>query len=346
MPPHRVLLTGANGFVASHILSQLLSASHSVRAIIRSPAKAAAVKALFPTYSKHLDFAVVPDMTATGAFDDALKSEPPFDVVMHTASPFLYKAVGDVNGFLDPAIKGTTEVLEGINRVAPSVKRVILTSSFAAIGAFGLKDETGKVYTESDWNPVTLDLVKEKGDMGLAYRASKTFAEKAAWEIARKEGRGWELVVLNPPMVYGPLQHKVESTDELNESTARIWNLFLKEKSPDGELPPNGLPLYVDVRDLAQAHLLAMDAPGAGGNRFIISAGAVSSQQISDVLRREVEGAEERVPRGVPGKEGLAEGQFIADSSRARSVLGVRFRGVEETFRDLGVQLLGIERGM
>lgn len=168
---------------------------------------------------------------------------------MHTASPFLYKAAGSAQDFLTPAVQGTTEVLRGIQRVAASsVRRVILTSSFAAIGAFGLADERNKVYTEEDWSPVALADAEASQDKGLAYLASKKFAEKAAWAVHGEAGVGWELVALNPPMVYGPLAHKVRSVDDLNESTARIWSLFLKEKKPEGEMPPDGLPLYVDVR--------------------------------------------------------------------------------------------------
>jgi nucleoside-diphosphate-sugar epimerase len=197
--PHRILLTGANGFIASHILSQLLSAHHSVRAVVRSQTKAAAVRALHP--SANLDFAIVPDITAPGAFDEALTSTPPFDIVLHTASPFLMKAASSTSDFLNPAIKGTTEILEGIKRVGAGVKRVVLTSSYAAVGAFGQRDERNKVYTESDWNPVTLEDVEKSGAKGTAYGASKKYAEKAAWEVVEKGGLGWDLVVLNPPMV-------------------------------------------------------------------------------------------------------------------------------------------------
>jgi nucleoside-diphosphate-sugar epimerase len=169
---------------------------------------------------------------------------------MHTASPFLYKAASSANDFLSPAIKGTAEVLEGIQRVtASTVKRVILTSSFAAIGAFGQLDESNKVYTEEDWNPVTIEAAMDSDDnKNVAYLASKKFAELAAWEVQKREGVSWDLVCLCPPMVYGPIAHRVESLEGLNESTARTWKLFLKEKKPNGEIPPNGVPLYVDVR--------------------------------------------------------------------------------------------------
>jgi nucleoside-diphosphate-sugar epimerase len=346
MASHRILLTGANGFIASHVLSQLLSVpTNSVRAVVRSQSKVDDVKSLFPAPASRLDFAIVPDMTAPGAFDQALQSTPPFDVVMHMASPFLYKAASSADDFLVPAIKGTTEVLSGIQRVAKdSVKRVVLTSSFAAVGAFGLADETNRVYTEEDWNPVSLEFVRANPTQkGPAYLASKKFAEKAAWEISKKADTKWELVVLNPPMVYGPLFHKVPSVNSLNESVNRIWSNFLAPGLT--ELPPNGLHLYVDVRDIARAHVLAVDAKDAGGKRFITTAGAITSQQIADILRSKVDGAKERVPEGEPGKDTLAPDAFKADTSRVETVLGLKWTDSESTFADLGKQLLEIEKG-
>ncbi|KAH7135075.1 3-beta hydroxysteroid dehydrogenase/isomerase family protein-like protein [Dendryphion nanum] len=349
MAPHRVLLTGANGYIASHILSQLLSASHSVRAVVRSQSKVESVRSLFPASSSQLDFAIVPDMTAPGAFDTALQSEPPFDVVLHTASPFLYKTAGSPSDFLEPAIKGTTEILEGVKRVGNSVKRVVITGSFAGVGAFGLRDESNKVYTEADWNPVTEEDLEKAGDnfKGLSYLASKTFAERAAWDIVEKGGKdlGFDVVVLNPPMVYGPLKHKVKSVDELNESTAQIYNKFIKDKKPEDSIPTNGLLPYVDVRDISKAHLLAIDTPEAANQRFIITAGRLTNQKIADLLREHVPGAAERVPKGDTGADTLPSDYYNIDNSKGLNVLGIKYRSAEETIGDLGKQLLEIEKG-
>lgn len=344
MSPSRVLLTGANGFVGSHILSQLLNANFSVRAVVRSQSKADTVRGDFPSPS--LDFAIVPDITTPGAFDEALKSTPPFDAVIHTASPFLYRAVSSNREFLDPAIKGTTEILQGVQRVAASsVKRVIITSSFAAIGAFGQYDDANKVYTSADWTPTTLDAALATTDLGIAYRASKKFAEKAAWDFLATEKPAFDLVVLNPPMVYGPLRHTVSQIGQLNESNARIYNLFIAPaNTPETPMPPNGLPLYVDVRDLAHAHLRALRVPEAGNTRFLLSAGQVSSQQIADIVRAEVPELESRTPKGTPGAKGLPETAFTADASPAQKVIGITFRPMRETFSELARQLVEIEK--
>src|ERR1700761_1147115 len=179
MSSHRVLLTGANGFLGSHILHQLLPRQNvSVRAVVRSESKIQTVKDDFGTFS-NLDFAIVPDITAPNAFHEALsKTDVPFDTVLHAASPFLYKAVTDNRVFLDPAIKGTTEILNSIKAVAPSVKRVIVTSSFASVGDLANPESMkGKVYTEEDWNPVPWDEAVSSPNKGVAYQASKKFAE-------------------------------------------------------------------------------------------------------------------------------------------------------------------------
>ena len=349
---HRILLTGANGFVASHILSQLLAApaKHSVRAVVRSPAKVDAIKSFFAnTPSSQLDFAVVPDITVSGAFDSALAADNgAFDVVLHTASPYVYGQVKSASEFLSPAVKGTTEILHGIQRVAPdSVKKVIVTSSYAAIGLFGAADDSNKVYTQDDWNPITIEKAEEifsQGNERPAYQASKKFAEKSAWDF-KKSGDNhvkWDLVVLNPPMIYGPMANKPSTEKDLNESNARIFHGFFKGKKPEDGLLDDGLPLYVDVRDIALAHVRAIDAPEAANKRILICGGDLRSQEISDILRQEIPGADRIVPKGEPGKNTKPATAFSMDVSNAEKELGMTWKSKQETFRDLGNQLMDV----
>lgn len=176
---HRILLTGSNGFLGSHILKQLLPRSGvSVRAVVRSPSKVEDVKNDFGSYS-NLDFAVVPDITSPNAFHEAFsKTDVPFDIVIHSASPFLFKDVKSNRDFLDPAVKGTTEILKSVKAVAPSVKRVIVTSSFAAVGDLANPEKMyGKMYTDDDWNPVSWEEALESTNSRVGYQGSKKFAE-------------------------------------------------------------------------------------------------------------------------------------------------------------------------
>ena len=246
--------------------------------------------------------------------------------------------------FLEPAVKGTSEILKSIKAHAPTVKRVVLTSSCAAVVDFAANPITSpqKVYTEEDWNPVTWDgaLV---GTPNTAYQASKKFAEKAAWEFVEKEKPNFDLVTLTPPMIYGPLRHSITSVKQLNESNARIYNLFVNS-SKEAPLPPNGMPVYTDVRDIAEAHIRAALVPEASGHRFVICEGQVSSQEISDLLRKSIPELEERIPVGVPGGNKLDANQYNCSAKLAEKVLGLTFRSKEETFVDLAKQLLEIEK--
>lgn len=144
-------------------------------------------------------------------------------------------------------------------------------------------------------------------------------------------------------MVYGPLRHTITSTDQLNESNARIYNLFI-QSTASSPLPPNGMPVYTDVRDLAHAHLLAATVPQAGGQRFIVCAGQISSQEISDMLRAEVLELRERTPEGEKGGNKLGD-WYNCSSAKAEKELGMSFRIKEETFVELAKQLLQIEGG-
>ncbi|KAL2358401.1 hypothetical protein BJ546DRAFT_833250 [Cryomyces antarcticus] len=346
MARHRVLLTGANGFIGAHILSQLLGRDVSVRAVVRSEAKAAALRADFASCASQLDFAIVPDMAADGAYADALTStDTPFDTVIHTASPFLYKAVTSNRDFMDPAVRGTTEVLKAVKAHAGSVERVIITSSFAAVAP--LADQaamTGKVYTEADWNPITWEqAVQDESNRNAAYQGSKKFAEEITWKFLETEKPNFDIVTFTPPMVYGPLQHTVRKISNLNQSNDRIYSLFINS-SKDTELPINGIYLYTDPRDLAAAHVSAVFTPAASNQRFLICAGQISSQRISDILRAHVPELAERTPVGTPGKDSLPENPYGASSRRAEEVLGVTYRSAEETFVQLARQLLEIEK--
>ena len=104
------------------------------------------------------------------------------------------------------------------------------------------------------------------------------------------------------------------------------------------------LMLMGETQDVAQAHILALDNPAAGNQRFILAAGLLDTQKMADILRKEVPGAADRVPRGTPGKNTFPEDQWTADNSKVQKVLGLKFRSVEETVRDSGAQLLELER--
>jgi len=144
-------------------------------------------------------------------------------------------------------------------------------------------------------------------------------------------------------MVYGPIRHTMTSVNQLNESNMRIYNLFINS-SKEAPLPPNGMHVYTDVRDLANAHIAAATLPSASNKRFVICAGQVNSQEISEFLRGEIEELKERTPEGVRGGNQLDVSAYECSAALARENLGIRFREKKETFVDLAKQLLEIEK--
>ncbi|KIO34383.1 hypothetical protein M407DRAFT_64532 [Tulasnella calospora MUT 4182] len=247
-----VLLTGVNGFVAVTILKKLLERGHTVVGTVRSESKTTFLRDRFraAVASDKLRFAIVDDITVPGAFDQVLRTYQ-FDAVLHTSSPFHYNITDIDKELLQPAIQGTTGILDSVHRVAPSVKRVVVTSSFASVVNRAKGTFPGKVYTEADWNPTN----REEGlkDIGSGYYASKTLAEQAAWDFVKEKNPSFTLTTLCPPMVYGPPEQEVLSLIKLNTSNLDIYDIF------NGTSDPRyGVWIWVDVRDLAEAHILAM----------------------------------------------------------------------------------------
>lgn len=203
------------------------------------------------------------------------------DGVIHTASPF-HTNFESPRELLRPAMRGTDGLLNAIMKLAPQVKRVVITSSFAAIIDPEKGNWPGHTYDENDWNPVTM-LQALHGDATTTYRASKTFAEREAWNFVNEKKPNFDLVTLCPPMVYGPIIN-AQTLSSINTSNARIWKFL------NGDIKviePMSNPLWVDVRDLASAHLSAYETPAAGGNRFfIVSDEWYSNQDIADVFRK------------------------------------------------------------
>lgn len=137
------------------------------------------------------------DIAQPDAFEKAVISDPPFEAVIHTASPFHYNVTDSKKDMLDPAVIGTTGILKAIKKSAPTVKRVVITSSFAAI--LDVNRAPGYEYSEKDWSPITEQEALENPMNG--YRASKTFAERAAWEFVEREKPNFTLTTVGSPCV-------------------------------------------------------------------------------------------------------------------------------------------------
>jgi len=173
-PPSKILVSGANGYVAMWFIQELLERGYSVRGTVRSAAKGEHPKKQFANYDDRLEIVVVEDITKEGAFDEVVKG---VDAIVHTASPLHFNARYPEE-LIEPAVKGTVGILQSTLKHSTSVKRVIVTSSVAAIVR---NEPTPTTFTEEDWDLQCLEIVKEQGENApdlAKYRASKTLAEQ------------------------------------------------------------------------------------------------------------------------------------------------------------------------
>lgn len=320
----RVLLTGASGFVAAHVLKELLDAGYWVRSTVRSVAKQRAIETQYPDRAAQLDFVIVEDIAAPHAFDKAVVADPPLDFVVHTASPFHWNVQDPEKDFLLPAVQGTKGLLQSVKEYAPAVQRVVVTSSFATILDKARGAWPGTTFTEADWNPLTWE---DGFNPAVTYLVSKKYAELAATKFVADEKPRFDLVVLNPPWIFGPVLNE-QNPNALNTSTVEITKYLFGESD---EIDPS-TDVWVDVRDVAIAHVRALEVPEAGGQRFIICGDEHFSRQIIvDILRKNFPEFHDRIPVGQPGVELHGGIHYRAVNSRAKEVLGIKFRTLEES---------------
>jgi nucleoside-diphosphate-sugar epimerase len=272
-----VLVTGGSGFIGSHCILQLLAAGHQVRTTVRNLNRESDVRAMLKQGGAdpgdRLAF-VAADLEADAGWPAAVAG---CDFVLHVASPFPPSIPKDENELIVPAREGALRVLRAARDAG--VKRVVLTSSFAAIG-YGQRQQSAP-FNETNWtNP--------DGDDVRPYVKSKTLAERAAWEFMARQGGSLELAVVNPVGVFGPVLGPDYST-----------SILLVQRLMDGAMP--GCPRLefgvVDVRDVADLHLRAMTNPAAKGERFLAIAGDFMSMlAIAQVLKSRLGAAARRVP--------------------------------------------------
>jgi nucleoside-diphosphate-sugar epimerase len=272
-----ILVTGGSGFIGIHSILQLLAGGHQVRTTLRSLKREGDVRAMLKAggveASDRLSF-IAADLENDAGWPEAVAG---CEYVLHVASPFPPKIPNHEDELIVPAREGTLRVLRASRDAG--VRRVVLTSSFAAIG-YGKKPQN-RPFDETSWTD-------PNGNDVLPYVKSKTLAERAAWDFVAREGGDLELSVINPVGVFGPVLGPDYST-----------SILIIQRLMDGAMP--GVPrLYfgvVDVRDVADLHIRAMTHPAARGERFLAVAGDfMSIRDIAKALKRRLGESARRVP--------------------------------------------------
>ncbi|KAK7683963.1 hypothetical protein QCA50_012939 [Cerrena zonata] len=310
-----VFVSGATGFIAIHIVKVLLDKNYTVIGSVRSAEKGDALAKQLG--SSKFSYEVVPDIAKEGAFDEALQNHPEIKVFLHTASPFHFKATDVEEELLKPAVGGTTNALKAITKYGGQIENVVITSSYAAVSTSSKEKNPAHTNNEESWNEITWD--EALIDSFAGYRGSKKFAEKAAWDYVKENKVNFKINYINPSFVFGPQAFPLSSPNDPIPTTA------------------GG---FVDVRDVAKAHLVAFEH-NLQNQRLILNAGRFNGQTILDVLHENFPELDSKLPVGTPGsdKEELKQYATI-DNSKTRQILGFPLIGIKETVVDSVKQIL------
>lgn len=332
-----VMVTGANGYVASWLVKRLLDEGITVHAAVRNPnneEKLSHLKEAAEASNGEIKF-FQGDLMKEGSYKEAMEG---CELIYHTASPFTTDVKDPQKELIDPAVNGTANVLNSANEVS-SVKRVVVTSSCAAIytDAIDSVNAPGGKLTEEIWNTTaSLDY--------QPYSYSKTLAEKKAWEIVESQNR-WDLVTINPCLVVGPALNPHNTTSE----TVNILKMLGGGDMKMGA-PKMGVGI-VDVRDVAEAHFKAGLTPEAKG-RYITAGHCTDFLEMGTVLLPKY-GTQFPLPKKAlpkwllmvvgPMTNKLFTRHFIknnvnvpwnADNSKIKKELGIKFRPMRDTMEE------------
>lgn len=322
------LVSGASGFIAAHVVERALAAGHRVTGTVRNPDDPGKVGHLRAMAGVDRLTLVAADLMAPDPFGPHMD----VDAVLHVASPYAITVRDPQRDLVDPAVQGTLSMLRAA-AASPRVRRVVLTSSMAAV-----TDSPGdKVLTEADWNDRS-SLTRNP------YYYSKTLAERAAWDFMAREKPGFDLVAINPFLVVGPCH-----TATINTSVQTLVNLIAGTYPAVMALTWG----FVDVRDVAAAHLAAVVRPMANG-RYLCVAENLSMADCIALIR--ASGYAGKLPKiDLSGRFGTALMKLLAltqdkgtasylrthlgrvphyDASKSRRDLGLTYRPAADSLSD------------
>ena len=330
-----VCVTGASGYIGTHVVRCLLERGYRVRGTVRDPNDANKTEHLRALGDVELASG---DLMRPGSFDRAIEG---CKFVIHAASPVMLNAKDPQAAIVEPAVRGTRNVLESVVK-AGTVQRVVQTSSIAAV--YDPELPRDHVFTEADWNESAVA-------SGLPYPTSKVLAERAAVDFknALPTAEQFELTAINPVFVLGPVEARIH----LRTSPSLVRRV-LQRKLP---AVPNLFFGLVDVRDVAEAHVRAMTLPIESLEpRYICFAEELHFQQICARLQTAFPDRrlpKYRVPDPLMYVYALVNSQLSwtflrrslgrsirIDNQKAKEGLGIRFRSIDDTLVDTGQSMI------
>lgn len=323
-----VLVTGGTGFIGSHIVNELLANGHKVRAASRSESSAEGLRKRFEkeVASGALSFVYVPDITADGAFDAAVKG---VSGIIHAASPLPLGFKGNARQeILDPAIKGATGILRSASKES-GIKSFVLTTSGACHS--NAEGPNGAQISDDSWSDIPLEEAETSKDASIVYRASKLHAEKAAWALLKELGEPFLFATVAPVYVAGPT---LLPTHNVSQGTNGIlWQTALGNVTAAGdEYSPK---TWVHVKDVAEAHVRALNEPKANGKRFLLcaDAGTVSALDAAKLARKVQPGINSAAEPSKKVEE--HEHYEVRLANNAKNILGINFTSIDQIVKEV-----------
>ncbi|KAL1938000.1 hypothetical protein VTO73DRAFT_12011 [Trametes versicolor] len=336
-PPATILVTGANGYVGCWVVRALLEKGYTVLGAVRTKEKADALFSLIsskhPSRARAFDCLLIPDIAAEDAIDPFLEG---VHGVVHTATPVTF-ALEDPEAYIRPAVDGTLGILRAATK-HKDIKRVVVTSSIGAI-AETVQEET-RVYTEEDWNEFAVKQVRELGKAATGwwkYDASKVLAEQAAWKFY-EDNKGtisYELSTIVPGWILGPIPDDPSSPDAFTTPSPILeWKQLFEVPPPEKPIP--AIFNYVDIRDVTEMHVRALELPEAAGQRFTAVSHVCTWQDWFNAAQEQnfLPSLAKIHPVVAEDKDALPA-HPIFSNEKAQRLLGMMFKTVPETLQDL-----------
>lgn len=328
-----VILTGASGYLGQNIVKELIKANYQVVGTVRSVVKG---EAIVKDAGKQFSYEIVEDIGVANAFDGVLKKHPEASVFIHSASPVTIVADDPENEIINPSVNGVKNALKSVKEFGPQIKNLVLTSSIGAVIGLDDHDNENLVVTEETWNPITWDKAITNGVFG--YYGSKTFAEKAAWDFVKEQKPPFTLSSVIPAFILGPQAYESQVKSVLRTS-AEYVNGILNSK-PGDELP-YFVANFIDVRDVAKAHIVAFENPEAANQRLILADTPIDIPIIAKRIVKLFPQFEGKISTGGPV---VKETTFAkVDDVKSRKILGFDYYTLNESIKNAVDQILAVD---
>ncbi|KAJ6119191.1 hypothetical protein N7523_003471 [Penicillium sp. IBT 18751x] len=320
-----IFITGATGFVGSATALAALKAGYKLRVCLRKPSEA--LEAALSEYSQNVEYVIVPDITDETAFRGKLDG---VDYVLHLASPLTHGI--EKESYFGPAVKGTTAVLNEATRV-PSIKKVVITSSVAALIPLNGVPQGGVIKEDNDWdlsvdeNADFTDPSNPAGTPMRLYCASKLLANNATWNFWKTSKPHYALVTIHPTFVFGhnPVQTSAEQIS--SSSNGLLWQTIMTGS-------PVGSVTGVHIQDVADAHVRALNPEIADGSKYLISGNKATWSDVAQIVKKHYPNLGAKITTDMEGSS------WPTDTTKAEKDLNIEWRSLEQMVREVVDQQL------